>query len=108
MTTPILTSQAKAIVAGAATAVATALTAYFTGTDELTWKGLLAAVLAGLVGYAGTYRTKNTVTPAPRHTTWPVREAGRADLLYVLAVVVLVLLVVVLGAWVFDFSPGGR
>lgn len=52
-------SAAKAAVAAVLAAVCTALAAYFTGTDEITVRGLVAALAAGAVAGVSTYFTPN-------------------------------------------------
>jgi drug/metabolite transporter (DMT)-like permease len=78
-------SAAKAAVAAVVAAVGTALAAYFTGTDAITVRGLLAAVVAGAVAGVTTYLTPNK----------PKGEAGVVDvvLLFVVATFVLAVLI---------------
>ncbi len=114
-----LNDKRKAVVAGAVAAVVTALTAYFTGTDEMGWEGLIGTVGAALLGYVGTYYTKNAPTvqgarEGRKPVTWMPRmrggDRGAVDVVRVLLIVVLVLAIVVLGLYLFDvdFTGGGR
>ena len=53
----------KAVASGLVAAILTALTTYFTGSDSISWPGVLVAILNGVVAFLVTYRVRNPKVP---------------------------------------------
>jgi uncharacterized membrane-anchored protein len=79
----------KALVAAVVTAVVVALAAYFSGSNEISWRGILGAIVAAAVNGFATYTAQNKAkAPAP--------ERGQSSLIVAVLVVLVVVVILLL------------